>query len=142
MRLIYDMPKLIILAEKFWHLVSKVRKIEMDDQIRINTALTKMDLHWNEVMFMDDKTWMGRNGNGFTVSILKSRHICRLDACIIEQKSNMYVWHHGGTHSEGKLENAELDGTWFLRDDWMIAQNSSAVGVEWLQEIVNRTNTE
>ena len=106
-----------------------------DDQVKLNNALTKMDLKWNEVSLKDDKTWMGRNDDGFAVAILKFTHICR-KRCAKKEMSRYYVWHHGGKFIEGKLERARLDGVWFLRKDWTeMVQNSSAVGVEWLLEM-------
>ncbi len=105
----------------------------MNDQKRLNTALTKMHLEWNEVT--DNETWVGRNANGFTVSILKFAQICRRATCNTWEKPHVYVWHRGGSRSEEKIKKAELDGTWILRDDWTIAQNSSAMGVEWLQDL-------
>ena len=110
-------------------------KTKCDDQAKLNIALTKMDLKWNEVALQDDKTWVGRNDNGFAVSILKYAHICR-KTCNKKERRLYYVWHHGGKFIEGKLERARLDRVWFLRDDWAERlQNSSVVGVEWLQEM-------
>ena len=94
-----------------------------------------MTLEWNRVALLDDKTWVGHDKDGFTVSILKSSHICR-KTCTKKERALYYVWHHGGKFIEGKLERARSDGVWFLKDGWAeMARNSSAVGVEWLHEM-------
>ncbi len=115
-----------------------VKKMKFDDQEKMNVALTKMDLKWNEVALEDDRTWEGRNANGFAVSILKYTHICRR-TCTRKQRSLYYVWHHGGKFINGKLEQARSDRVWFLKENWMeTVQNSSAVGVQWLREMKNQ----
>lgn len=111
-------------------------KNKCDDQTKLNIALAKMDLKWNNVAFTDDVTWIGQNSEGFAVAILKFTHVCR-KACAKKQKGLYYVWHHGGKFIEGKLERARLDGVWYLRRDWkeVVQQNSSAVGIQWLQDL-------
>ena len=128
-------------SEQLWSVVSKIKKEKTNDQRRLNGALKKLNLEW---VLVDNQTWVGQNSGGFTVSLLKFSSMCRRHECMVDDMPHVYVWHHGdhdGDHdSEGKKENSKLDGTWFLRDDWMkIVQSSSAVGVKWLQEMTRKT---
>lgn len=132
-----DFIDIIICVEYFWDAVSKVEKKSRDDQERLNTALTRMELVWNKTTTVtDNKHWTARNRNGFTVTVLDFMHVCRRN-CQPKHISSYYVWHHGGKFIEGKIERAMADHVWLLRKGWMqVAENSTAVGVQWLKEMM------
>lgn len=122
-----------MIVERFWDLVSKVGQKIADDQERINTALTKMEL------VRDNSTihWTATNHNGFIVTILNFTHVCRRN-CIHKEISSYYVWHHGGKFSEGKIKRARTDHVWLLREDWNhVSLNTTALGVKWLRDMKN-----
>ena len=123
-------------TEQFWNTVSEVKKKSPDDQERLNIALTRMDLVWDTTkVISNSEHWTASNHKGFTVTVLDFMHVCRKN-CKHKEISRYYVWHHGGKSSEGKIERARSDHVWMLRKEWMeVAQNSTAVGVEWLKEM-------
>lgn len=103
-----------------------------NDQKKLNIGLTMMNLHWDETATKD---WKGRSPSGFSITILHYNHICRLMACRKGVKS-YYIWHRGGKSNEKKVANAKSNYVWFLRRDWLaVAQNSTAMGINWLRKM-------
>lgn len=110
---------------------------KLDNQIRpSSTAHTKtVGLKWDEdTTFNGKTTWVARNADGFTVSILKQ--VCHRKNCM-EEASHLYVWHHAAKAPQDRAATLKSDGAWFIRDGWKdIAEESSAEGVKWLQEMM------
>ena len=133
--------------EKFWSVVSEVKAGEfisngdiyrISDQIRLNTALVDAGLKGNGVKLKDDETWVGKNANGFTVSIVRYKVICRYKQCTFSNRPGMYIWHHSIAtgSSVNKLTSLRQDKVWYLKKDWKEStRNSSAKGVEWIKKM-------
>lgn len=128
----------VIPVERFWDIVSKVGIKNPDDQERLNIALTKMKLVWdNTTAITDNKHWTASNHEGFAVTVLDLMHVCRKN-CIRKKISSYYVWHHGGKFSEGKIQRARSDHVWLLRKNWeQVAHNSTAKRDKWLRQMRN-----
>lgn len=128
----------VTFIEKFWNTVSKIGKKSPDDQERLNLALTKMKLVWdNTTAIADNKHWTTSNHEGFTVTVLDFMHVCRRN-CIHKEISLYYIWHHGGKFIEGKIDRARLDHVWLLGKNWeQVAYNSTAKGDKWLRQMRN-----
>lgn len=124
-------------AEIFWDAMSDVLPNSMNDQARLNFALSVLQPDWGETVSKNILTdaWMATTPCGFKVTVLPARSICRQD-CNKKHRSEYYVWHKGGQSSEGKMRYAERGRLWYLRRDWEERTNvSSATGTDWLREI-------
>ena len=110
-----------------------------DDQLRVNTALDSMQPVWegNRTLMnvsLDDE-WTSTTREGFKVTILAERDVCRKN-CTSKSLKQCYVWHRV-IPGDKKLENGDIYlGPWFLRKDWEeISARSNAIREEWLNEI-------
>ena len=124
-------------TEIFWNTMSSVLPRSMNDQARLNNALSILQPDWGNIK---DKSimqneWVATTPVGFKVTVLPAKYICR-QGCKQKHRSEYYVWHKGGLNSDGKMKNAQRGRLWFLRKDWEnITSNSSATGQQWLTEI-------
>ena len=108
---------------------------DYNDQLKLNTALTRMSLQWHDNATPKTDFWQARNAGGFTVTILNEKYVCRR-ICARKRKSLYYVWHNGGKSNEGKIKRAKKGRIWYLRNDWVErTQNSTAKGIDWLREM-------
>ena len=124
-------------AEVFWNTMSRLLPKSMNDQARLNYAISALQPDWGEMNSKSILTdeWVAITPSGFKVTVLPARYICR-QGCSRKRKSEYYVWHKGGDNSDGKINVAQRGRLWFLRKDWEArAVNSSTSGVEWLKEI-------
>ena len=124
-------------TEVFWNTMSSVLPKSMNDQARLNYALSALQPNWgnNEAKSIITDEWVATTPTGFKVIVLPARYVCR-QGCSRKHRSEYYVWHKGGQNSDGKMRYAQRGRLWFLRKDWESrTSNSSATGQEWLEEI-------
>ena len=116
-------------TEQLWNNASMVTPI--NDQEKLNIALTTMNLTSNTTT----DYWMATNNQGFTLTLLQEKHVCR-KKCIRKKKNSYYIWHSRGKGNEGKVRAAKIGRLWYLRDDWrQMVESSNAEGVMWLRDI-------
>ena len=114
----------------------KSMKLRMvyDDQAKLNYAFRTMDPVWKKEGSGDLQLSVATTANGFKVTLVPERNVCRLH-CKIDVQSQYYVWHHSSKKTKNSKtvhsKNADL---WFLRDDWK-KQTSNSTGEKWLKEI-------
>lgn len=125
-------------TEMFWDTISTIQPQSMNDQIKLNYAISAFHPDWGNTTSKSILTdeWTARTPSGFKVTVLPAKYICQHE-CNVTHRSEYYVWHKGGpTNSEGKMKHALEGSSWFLKKDWeAITSNSLATGEKWLKEI-------
>ena len=135
---------LVLLSiELFWEKFAHVLPETFNDQVKLNAALFKLNIHWKDhgpkdAWSIKIEAWTGEGDEGLSIVILPDSYVCR-QTCSTKNIDtlNYYIWHKGGKKSEeGKATNAYGAGLWHLRHNWeRSAKSTSAVGGEWLKSI-------
>ena len=75
------------ITELYWEAMSSLLPADTDDQVRLNWALADMQIHWeNPHSDMTDSPMTGEGRDGFKVTILPTKDVCR-QTC--EEKSKV-----------------------------------------------------
>ena len=125
------------MIETFWKTISTVLPESMNDQAKLNYAISALHPDWGNTTSKSimRNEWTATTPSGFNVTVLPAKYICR-QACSKKHRSEYYVWHKGGKSSDGKISTAQQVNLWFLRKDWEARTNNSSItGKEWLKEI-------
>ena len=117
----------------------KRRAFLYDDQIRLNYGLLMLSPAWRGDGRETDDTKTAVTPDGFKVTLLSNKLVCRAGACKAELLSSYYVWHPSAKKNQvDKVKAAEKVKVWFLGKDWE-THNSTATGELWLREISDLT---
>ena len=115
------------------------KKLEYDDQVKLNYALKSMNPVWKAVPSREnvplshDQIKRATTAGGFTVTLFSEDMVCRRN-CTEQRLSQYYVWHKvSRKRIESKTNSSGQVKLWFLRKDWNITSN--ATGELWLQMI-------
>lgn len=125
-------------AEEYWYATSRHYEDCYDDQLKLNYGLKALDIYWsNNGSNYNTTTIYGRAVNGLRVSILPLNLVCRLEACTLQKRRQLYIWHKGGHRTrKEKIDHAREGQTWFLRYQWnLMKETYQLTGVEWLSSI-------
>lgn len=110
-----------------------------NDQARLNNALLKLGVKWGKSYKQDFITtdWNGTTDIEFNVTILSGLKMCR-HLCSKTHINKYYVWHKGGSGTDGKRKYASQGGLWYLKNDWEeLTKSSDLKGIHWLRLITN-----
>lgn len=122
-------------SEEYWNGMKDIHRECVDDQGKLNYGLKALDVKWHSNSNHQNVTVCGQTRNNLRVSILPYDDVCRLDTCVLNQRSRYYVWHKGGLRSRKmKLNSAREGKVWFLQFKWNSVHNDY-VGNEWLRSI-------
>ena len=124
--------------ELLWEALSKARKSEFDDQVKLNYALDDCGITWSGSVQSEtvEGACASNRLDGLRVAVFSHRSVCRQLPCT----PPTYIIHRlSRKEGPAKRRVAEALQLWFLRDDW-VTRGDSLKGTRWLEAISNQSH--
>ena len=123
----------------FWNVASTVSNNIVDDQVRINQALSNLSVQWymeRNCSKVPSCVVYGKARGGVGVVVLPGQIVCR-HCHKKSQHPQLFVWHQlVAKVGDTKEKLAKERHMWYLKPSWKkISSVSNLVGKEWLQQI-------
>lgn len=136
---IVNIVTILTVTELFWNKASSVYNDTIDDQVKINHALSSLKVRWfteSSCSHVSECTVYGRAWGGLNVVLLPEQIVCR-HCTYNSPHTDMVVWHQLVEKvGKSKEKVAKSRKMWYLKPGWRrISSGSSLVGGEWVQQI-------